>query len=108
MARRRSLVRDIARQRSLILYSLSVQSVREGRLDRARGYIMRGVRVLLKNRARKPLLYRRWVCDKCCIPLVPGLTAKVRIRGTRSHVVIVKKCLLCGYINRTAASKRRL
>lgn len=106
LAHKKSLVRDIARQRSLILYSLAIRSVRESRFDRARKYIMRGLKILLKARARKPTSYRRWVCKKCCVPLVPGVTARVRIRGARSHLTIVKKCLMCGWINRTVVSKR--
>lgn len=107
LAHRKSLIKDIARQRSLILYSLAVRYVKENRFDRAREYIMRGVRILLKARARKPIMYRRWVCEKCHIPLVPGVTARVRIRGTRSHLTIVKKCLMCGWINRTLVSRRK-
>ncbi|MEM1623118.1 MAG: hypothetical protein QW543_03160 [Sulfolobales archaeon] len=107
MVRRKSLIRDIARQRSLILYTLAVRCVKENKLDRARKYVMRGVRILLKARARKPVLYRRWICDKCYVPLVPGVTARVRIRGSRSHLTIVKKCLMCGWINRTVVSRKR-
>lgn len=106
MARKKSLVRDIARQRSLILYSLAVSSAREGKLNRARMYIERGIEVLLKAKARKPIVYRRWVCERCYTPLIPGVTARVRIRGTRSYVVVVKKCLACGWINRSAADRK--
>ncbi|MDW8010781.1 MAG: ribonuclease P, partial [Sulfolobales archaeon] len=78
------------------------------RIDRARAYIELGLRILQKSRARKPIYYRRWVCRKCRTPLVPGATSRVRVRGTRSYLVVVKKCLICGWINRTAASRKRV
>lgn len=107
MARRRSPVEEIARERSLILYSLAVQRAREGDYERARRYIARGRSILLRARARRPAHYRRWVCRRCLVPLIPGVTARVRVRGTRSYILVVKRCLLCGWIQRTAASKRR-
>ncbi|MCX8184715.1 MAG: RNAse P, Rpr2/Rpp21 subunit [Sulfolobales archaeon] len=101
-----ALARDIARQRSLILHSLAIQCVERGNIDRARSYIEEGLKILQKNRARKPAYYRRWICKKCRVPLVPGLTVRVRIRSTHSYLVIVKKCLICGWINRTAVSRK--
>ena len=106
MARRRSVARDLARERSLVLYVLAVRCLRDGRADRARDYVRRAVEILRRNRARRPAYYRRWVCERCLAPLVPGLTARVRLRGTRSHVLIVKRCLLCGWISRTAVERR--
>ncbi len=105
MARRRSPVEDIARQRSLILYSLAVERIGKGDIERARMYIRRGIEILLRARARKPSYYRRWVCRRCHAPLVPGMTARVRIRGTRSYILVVKRCLLCGWITRTGADR---
>ncbi len=106
MARRGS-VEDIARQRSLILYSLAVERARRGDVERARAYVRRGIEVLLRARARKPPHYRRWVCEKCYAPLVPGVTVRVRVRGTKSYVLVVKRCLLCGWIARTGADRRK-
>lgn len=106
LVRRRDIRRDVARQRSLMLYSLAVQRLRENRVNMARIYIERGLKILARSRTRKPLYYRRWVCRKCRIPLVPGLTARVRIRSTKVYMLVVKKCLVCGWINRTAVSRK--
>ncbi len=94
-------LKDLAIQRALLLYELAVQSTKEGRYVLARKYIDLGLKLVRKTNARKPLVYRRWVCKRCLIPLIPGLTATVRIRGNRKQVIIVKKCLLCGRVMRT-------
>jgi ribonuclease P protein subunit RPR2 len=104
--RRRDVVRDIAKQRAMLLYSLAIESVREGKIERARNYVELGMRILMKARVRKPTYYRRWVCENCHVPLVPGLTVSVRVKGTKRYLLITKRCLLCGWINRTAVSKR--
>lgn len=104
--RRRDVVRDIAKQRAMLLYSLATESVREGKIERARNYVELGMRILMKARVRKPTYYRRWVCENCHVPLVPGLTVSVRVKGTKRYLLITKRCLLCGWINRTAISKR--
>lgn len=103
--RRRDVVRDLAKQRAMLLYSLAVESVREGKIERARSYVELGMRILMKARVRKPAYYRRWVCENCYAPLVPGLTATVRVKGTRGYILITRRCLLCGWISRTAASR---
>lgn len=105
--RGRDVVRDIAKQRAKLLYSLAVENVREGKIERARSYVELGMRILMKVRVRKPVYYRRWVCENCHVPLIPGLTATIRIRGTRGYILITRRCLLCGWINRIAANRRR-
>jgi len=105
--RKRDVVKDIALERCMILYRLALREVREGSLDRAKKYVELGIRLLQRYRLRKPMYYRRWVCKRCHIPLIPGLTTSVRIRSTRTHVIVVKKCSICGWISRTPMRKRR-
>lgn len=106
-ARRRDVPRDIALERCAILYRLAVEETMKGDLSRARKYIELGMRLLQKYRLRKPVYYRRWVCENCYIPLIPGLTTSVRIRSTRTHVIVVKRCSVCGWINRTPLKRQR-
>jgi len=105
--RKKDIAKDIALERCAILYRLATKEVKEGHPDRARKYVELGIRLLQKYRLRKPVYYRRWVCKRCHIPLIPGVTASVRVRSTRTHVIVVKKCSACGWISRTPLRKQR-
>ena len=100
-------VKDLAIQRALILYSEAVKQLRLGRPDRARRYVEIGLRLLAKAKAKKPMPYRRWVCKNCGLPLVPGLSATVRIRGDRKHVILVRRCIFCGWVSRLPMPRKK-
>ena len=99
------VLKDLAIQRALLLYKLAAQATKEGKYTLARRYIELGLKLIRKANAGKPVVYRRWVCKGCLIPLIPGLTATVRIRGNRKQVIIIKKCLLCGRVMRTPCTR---
>jgi len=99
-------IKDLSVQRSLLLYRHAVQATSKGRLDLARRYIELGLKVLSKANTRKPLVYRRWICKRCLVPLIPGFTARIRIHSNRKQIIIVKKCLVCGWIGRTVCMKK--
>ena len=99
-------VKDLAVQRASLLYNYAVSATREGKHVLARRYIEIGLNLMRKANVRKPILYRRWVCKECLIPLIPGVTATIRIRGNRKQVIIVKKCLLCGRVMRTPCMRK--
>ncbi|RLG82471.1 MAG: ribonuclease P [Thermoprotei archaeon] len=100
-------VKDLALQRARLLYLNAVREVREGEVDRGRDYVKLALRLLEKANAKKPLYLRRWVCKNCYAPLIPGLTASVRVKGDRKYVIIAKKCLLCGWVSRVRCVRRR-
>ncbi len=105
--RRRSLVKDLAIQRAMILYGTSVKMLKLGLVEVARREIELGLRLLRKARARKPLSYRRYVCKNCLAPLIPGLTARVRIRSNRKQVIITLTCLQCGWVMRKPCTRKK-
>jgi len=109
IARKRSArgIKDLAIQRALILYSEAVKQLRLGNPDRARRYIELGLRLLAKAKARKPMPYRRWVCKNCGLPLVPGLSASVRLRGDRKYVILVRRCVFCGWVSRLPMPRKK-
>ncbi len=90
------LARDIAYQRAFLLYRLAVEEARRGNVDRARRLVEQALEILKRMRLRKPYVLRRMVCKNCLAPLIPGLTATVRLREGK----IVVRCSLCGYIRR--------
>lgn len=53
-------------------------------------------RIKLKHRADLPGRYRRSVCRRCHGFLMPGVTARVRLRRGR----VVTRCLRCGATRR--------
>lgn len=105
--RKRRLIKDLAIQRAVILYNTSVKMLKLGLVEVARKEIELGLRLLRKARARKPLLYRRYVCRNCLVPLIPGLTARVRIRSNRKQVIITLTCLQCGWVMRKPCVRKK-
>lgn len=105
--RKRRLIKDLAIQRATILYNTSVKMLKLGLVEVARREIELGLRLLRKARARKPLLYRRYVCKNCLVPLIPGLTARVRIRSNRKQVIITLTCLQCGWVMRKPCVRKK-
>ena len=103
----RSLIKDLAIQRAKIVYDTSVKMIKQGLVEVARKEIKTGLKLLRKARARKPLAYRRYVCENCSIPLIPGLTARVRIRSNRKQVIITLTCLQCGWVMRKPCRKKK-
>ncbi len=67
--------------------------------DRARRYVELARRIAMKARVKLPKHLKRSFCKRCNTPLIPGVTARVRLRQNRMpHVSIT--CLECGYIYR--------
>uniref|UniRef100_A0A7C4NVD3 Ribonuclease P protein component 4 n=1 Tax=Staphylothermus marinus TaxID=2280 RepID=A0A7C4NVD3_STAMA len=97
---RSSVIRDLANQRITYLYNLAVIETRKGRFDLARRYINIIIRISSKAQVRPYKYIRRGYCRKCKIPLIPGLTSRVRIRSEKKSSRVVVTCLLCGWRRR--------
>ena len=98
--RRRRAYRDLVRQRMEILYRLAVDNVRRGEVDQASRLGDAIWRLHIETRVRMPRWMKRSLCKKCHTPLIPGVSARVRLRsqGRLSYKVI--KCIRCGWIHR--------
>lgn len=101
----RRLAIDIARQAMLQLYRLSVEQARRGDYETARRLIEHALEIHRRLRVRKPIPLRRAICPNCHAPLVPGVTARVRLRSRGKHIRITTTCLLCGYMLRIEERK---
>ena len=96
--KKRYLERDIAVQRIEMLFELAFKTVREDP-ELARKYVDLALRISKRTRVKIPSRFKRYYCKKCLTPLVPGLTARIRLRSKRSpHIVIT--CLTCKRIIR--------
>ncbi|MEM4020417.1 MAG: ribonuclease P [Desulfurococcaceae archaeon] len=104
------MISEIAKERILILYKMSIDRVKKGEKDLARRYIKILLKIAGKAHIRPPKYIRRGYCRKCLIPLIPGLTASVRIKSEGKGSRVIYRCLECGWIRRymIKTSKTRL
>lgn len=103
LTRFEEVARDLAVQRSLYLYRLAVDAVKRGEVDYARSLVAEALEILKRMRIKRPRVLKRMVCKNCLVPLIPGVTARVRIRDS----TIVVTCLECGYIRRFPLARER-
>ncbi len=83
-----------------ILYNLAVDAVKKGDIDYARR-LGNLIKELHKGtRVKIPLHIKRQLCKNCNVPLIPGVTASVRLRSQGKFSYLVVKCLVCGWIHR--------
>ena len=80
----------IAAERIERLAAAAREAVREGHLERGKAYVRRARRVAERHRLSLPRRFRRFTCDACDAPLLPGRNARVRTRD--GHVVITCDC----------------
>jgi len=95
-----ALARDIALQRMQILFDNAVRSVRNGNIRFARRYCILIKKISMRNKVKIPRRIKRAICKNCFIPLIPGVTCRVRIKSEGKNSRIVVTCLVCGWIHR--------
>ncbi|MDT7887699.1 MAG: hypothetical protein RQ885_01825 [Desulfurococcales archaeon] len=97
---KKRLLRDIVLQRIEILRELSIKAAREGDIELALASGDLIFRLAMRNSINIPRDIKRIFCERCRAPLIPGLTATVRLRGKGRAVVRVVTCHICGNIHR--------
>ncbi|RLG80323.1 MAG: ribonuclease P [Thermoprotei archaeon] len=107
--RKWSPVKDLALQRMKYLFKLALEEARRRRYNLASRYVELVVKYGHKARVKPPRYIRRGYCRKCKVPLIPGLTARVRIQSEGKGSRVVMTCLRCGWIRRfmIKTSKRK-
>jgi len=93
-------LRDLALQRSYLLYNMALERARRGDYELARRYIEIMLKIASKANLKLPRRIKRSICRRCYVPLIPGVTLSVRIRSEGRGSRVVYKCLLCGWIRR--------
>jgi len=99
------LVRDMVAQRIEILRDLALRAAREGDVELALTAGNSIFKLAQRNSVDIPGDIKRSFCKKCRAPLVPGLTATVRLRSRGRTVVRVVTCHLCWNIHRLEIKK---
>ena len=92
----------VAKRRITALYDLSLEKVREGDLDLARRYTGLAKRIGMRYTVRIPRDLKQMTCRSCMVPLVPGRTARVRIRCGQRAIT----CHECGHTRRIGYKRR--
>jgi len=90
--------RRIAKERIKILFSLALKEVKKRNYERARRYVELLRKIGKRYNVRLSRRIKRQICKNCNIPLIPGLTAKVRIDSRRKLLLI--KCEECKKVYR--------
>ena len=103
----RDPVRDLAIQRMRILFALGIEAARRGEYELCRRYGELIKRIAMKVRVRIPRKIKRWICKRCNAIMIPGITARVRVRNEGKTLRIVTRCLVCGWIHRYEFIKRK-
>ena len=97
-------IEDLAIQRAEILLRLARQTyIRDE--DLARRYVYLAFALAKRARVKLPRHMKRSFCRSCYTPLIPGVTARVRLRSDHMPHVVVK-CLACGRYYRYPYKRR--
>jgi ribonuclease P protein subunit RPR2 len=87
-------------QRYSYLYNLAHKEARAGNIEYA-AQIGKYLKELAKKAGvRLPRRIKRSLCKNCGLPLIPGVTARVRIRSQGCFSYKVVTCKRCGWIHR--------
>jgi len=98
-------VKDLAKQRFYQLVDLAFDMARKGEIELASRIGTQAFKVAKKGGYRIPRKIKRRFCRRCFTPLIPGLTATVRIKNKGVPTVVVR-CLRCNYVRRYPARKK--
>ena len=98
--RYKRLLRDLVAQRIRILYSIALEAARKGDHTQA-SRVGSLIRLLsMRTRVRIPRNIKRGLCKNCNMPLIPGVTSRVRLRSQGKFSYKVQTCINCGWIHR--------
>jgi len=101
--RKKREARAIAAERLDILLNEAEKAALEGKLKRADRYAELAGKIRMKVNLPLPPGRKGEICRGCKAFLLPGKTARVRVRDGR----VVRQCLRCGRIARVPYSARR-
>lgn len=99
-------VKRIARERIRILLDLADEVLRRDE-QLAKRYVQLAFRIAAKAHLKLSRKVKRRYCRKCKTPLIPGYTARVRVKKGCGGTKVVVTCLRCGYIRRYPLKSRQ-
>lgn len=90
--KRRRRIEDLAVQRIERLFELAEVETKDGREQRSQRYIELARAIGMRYRVRIPKALNMRLCKRCHALLIPGKTARVRLRSE----YMTTTCLRCG------------
>jgi ribonuclease P protein subunit RPR2 len=90
--KRRRRIEDLAEQRIERLFELAEVAAKDGREQRSQRYIELARAIGMRYRVRIPKHLKMRLCKRCYALLIPGKTARVRLRSE----YMTTTCLRCG------------
>ncbi len=99
------MVNEIARERIDILLSEARKSL-DHDTKLSRRYTELAWKISMRTKVKIPREQKRYICNACGLPLIPGKNARVRILARDSRIVVT--CLTCGALRRYPFSKKRV
>ncbi len=93
-------------ERQIISYFEDIERMKPKDIELANRYVDICRRIAMRCKVRIPRIYKRQICNKCKGILIPGITARVRVRNNkRTHVTIT--CLRCKNYKRLYIDKSK-
>ncbi len=90
--RRKRKQEDLALQRIERLFEFADTAARKGQEQRSRRYLELARTIGMRYRVRIPRQLKARICRRCHALLIPGRTARIRLRGD----YLSTTCLSCG------------
>ncbi len=94
------IYRDLVLQRIRHVYSLALEEARKGNIDYSAELGQYIKKLSRESGIRLPREIKRGICKRCGVPLIPGITARVRLQTQGAFSYIVITCVRCGWIHR--------
>ncbi len=91
----KSWKKEIALERIERLFSLAYLELKEGNEERSNRYIELARKIGMRYRLKIPKHLKMWMCKKCHSFLLPGKTARIRLRSKRRYITTT--CLKCNH-----------
>lgn len=102
MKARKAAKRDATEVAHTLLSSAVGKSIHDLEIAKKQQELAR--RVMLSFNVRLDYSMRRFICHGCKKLIVPGVNARVRLRGGKPRMLRVT-CLECGHVNRKVLSE---
>lgn len=98
--------RSFVRKEITRILELAFTLTRDGRIEESRLAVKQALEISKSTRVRMPRRLKRMLCKRCKAPLLPGLTATVRLRSAGGMSYLVVRCRLCEWIHRRPYKRR--
>ena len=98
--RRQGKYRSLVASEEARLYEIARFMAKKGMIKEASMVCSLIEEIARTTQVRPSRGVKRGICKRCKVPLIPGLTSRVRLRSQGGLSYIIVRCLVCGWIHR--------